>query len=92
MFWFVEDNKIISDIVVYNYGSGMESTLSEHHQQNAKNFNVTFERRNGINFDVISCIYFHKTPLNIITSYFMLPLLSTVTSQFMTLFEALRQS
>jgi hypothetical protein len=27
-----------------------------------------------------------------ITSYFMLPLLSTVTSQFMTLFEALRQS
>ena len=48
------------------YRSGMESTLSEHHQQNAKNFDVTFERRNGINFDVISCIYFHKTPLNII--------------------------
>ena len=48
------------------YRTGMESTLSEHHQHNAKNFYVTFERGNGINFDVISCIYFHKTPLNII--------------------------
>jgi hypothetical protein len=48
------------------YRTGMESTFSEHHQHNAKNFYVTFERGNGINFDVISCIYFHKTPLNII--------------------------
>ena len=30
------------------YRTGMESTLSEHHQQNAKNFYVTFERGNGI--------------------------------------------
>ena len=50
------------------YRTGMESTLSEHHQQNAKNFDVTFERRNGVNFDVISCIYFHKAPLNIINA------------------------
>jgi hypothetical protein len=48
------------------YRTGMESTLSEHHQQNAKNLYVTFERGNGINLDVISCIYFDKTPLNII--------------------------
>jgi hypothetical protein len=48
------------------YRTGMESTLSEHHQQNAKTFYVTFERGKGINLDVISCIYFHKTPLNII--------------------------
>jgi hypothetical protein len=27
------------------YRTGMESTLSEHHQQNAKNFDVKFERR-----------------------------------------------
>ena len=48
------------------YRTGMEATLSEHHQQHAKNFDATFERRNGINFDVISCICFHITPLNII--------------------------
>ena len=48
------------------YRTRMESTLSEHHQQNAKNFYVTFERGNEINLDVISCIYFDKTPLNII--------------------------
>ena len=48
------------------YRTEMESTLSEHHQQNAKNFDVTFEIRNGVNFDVISCIYFHITPLHII--------------------------
>jgi hypothetical protein len=48
------------------YRTEMESTLSEHHQQNAKNFDVTFEIRNGVNFDVISCIYFQRTPLHVI--------------------------
>jgi hypothetical protein len=48
------------------YRTEIKSTLSEHHQQNAKNFDVTFEIRNGVNFDVISCIYFHRTPLHII--------------------------
>ena len=61
------------------YRTGMESTLSEHHQQNAKNFYLTFERRNGINLDVISCIYFHKTPLNIIEAAVSLDMTIGVT-------------